>query len=378
MVQAGVADYDVASWNALAAPAKHAAGGDRPLECRRQRGAEDARGARAGCWRWACARRAARRSSCRRCWPARSATGARSSAPRRSSPSDAAGPGMDLKQLEYFVQVAEFGSFTLSSRFLRVAQPALSRQVRALEVELRQTLFERNGRGVTLTEPGKRLLEHARGILQQVQRARLDLEQQRGAVSGRLVIGLPPSVSRTLTGPLVRAFRERFPARQLRRGRGPVRPPDGMAGGRAGWISAWSTAARAPASIELVPLRVEPMYLVGARPAKAGARLVGAPVSAGAGGGHRAGDPAAAAFDPHAARFGAGRCRPEGARGAGDRKRAHHPGPGAARRLPCGADAERHPPQRQRERASRCGRSASRGWPPRCAWRPRRSARPAR
>jgi LysR family nitrogen assimilation transcriptional regulator len=69
---------------------------------------------------------------------------------------------MDLKQLEYFVHVAEFGSFTLSSRFLRVAQPALSRQVRALEVELRQTLFQRNGRGVTLTEPGRRLLDHAR------------------------------------------------------------------------------------------------------------------------------------------------------------------------------------------------------------------------
>lgn len=58
---------------------------------------------------------------------------------------------MDLKQLEYFVQVAEFGSFTLASRFLSIAQPALSRQVRALEVELRQTLFQRTGRGVTLT-----------------------------------------------------------------------------------------------------------------------------------------------------------------------------------------------------------------------------------
>jgi LysR family nitrogen assimilation transcriptional regulator len=185
---------------------------------------------------------------------------------------------MDLKQLEYFVQVAEFGSFTLSSRFLRVAQPALSRQVRALEVELRQTLFERNGRGVTLTEPGKRLLEHARGILQQVQRARLDLEQQRGAVTGRLVIGLPPSVSRTLTGPLVRAFRERFPQASF-----------GVVEGLSDHLMEWLAVGRvdfclvysgtAPASIELVPLRVEPMYLVGARPAKAGARLVGAPVA---------------------------------------------------------------------------------------------------
>lgn len=181
---------------------------------------------------------------------------------------------MDLKQLEYFVHVAEFGSFTSSSRFLRVAQPALSRQVRALEVELRQTLFQRNGRGVTLTEPGKRLLEHARGILQQVQRARHDLEQQRGAVSGRVVIGLPPSVSRTLTGPLVRAFRERFPGASF-----------GVAEGLSDHLLEWLAVGRvdfalvysgsAPASIDLQPLRVEPMYLVGARPERAGAGLLG-------------------------------------------------------------------------------------------------------
>ena len=185
---------------------------------------------------------------------------------------------MDLKQLEYFVQVAEFGSFTLSSRFLRVAQPALSRQVRALEVELRQTLFVRNGRGVTLTEPGKRLLEHARGILQQVQRARLDLEQQRGAVSGRLVIGLPPSVSRTLTGPLVRAFRQRFPAASF----GVVEALsdhllERLAVGRVDFCLVYSGTA--PASIELAPLRLEPMYLVGARPSRPGARLVATPVA---------------------------------------------------------------------------------------------------
>ena len=185
---------------------------------------------------------------------------------------------MDLKQLEYFVQVAEFGSFTLSSRFLRVAQPALSRQVRALEVELRQTLFTRTGRGVTLTEAGKRLLEHARGIAQQVERARLDLEQQRGAVSGRLVIGLPPSVSRTLAGPLVRAFRERFPVASF----GVVEALsdhllERLAVGRVDFCLVYSGTA--PASIELAPLRLEPMYLVGARPAKDGAKLVGTAVT---------------------------------------------------------------------------------------------------
>ena len=181
---------------------------------------------------------------------------------------------MDLKQLEYFVHVAEFGSFTLSSRFLRVAQPALSRQVRALEVELRQTLFARNGRGVTLTEAGKRLLEHARGILQQVQRARLDLEQQRGALAGRLVIGLPPSVSRTLTGPLVRAFRERFPEASFGIVEGlSDHLMERLAVGRVDFALVYS--ATPSAAIDLAPLLVEPMYLVGARPAKAGAKLIG-------------------------------------------------------------------------------------------------------
>lgn len=185
---------------------------------------------------------------------------------------------MDLKQLEYFVQVAEFGSFTLSSRYLHVAQPALSRQVRALEVELRQALFQRTGRGVKLTEAGKRLLEHARGILQQVRRAQLDLEPQRDAATGRLVIGLPPSVSRTLTGPLVRSFRERFPDASF-----------GVVEGLSDHLLQWLAVGRvdfalvysgvSQSGIELTALRVEPIYLVGARPGAARDRLVGAPAS---------------------------------------------------------------------------------------------------
>jgi len=121
---------------------------------------------------------------------------------------------MDLKRLTYFVHAAELGSFTRASSFLQVAQPALSRQVRSLEVELRQPLLERIGRSVTLTEPGKRLLAHAQSILR-VERARHDLEDQRGAEACRLAIALPPSVGRTLTEPLMAAFRERLPKAAL-------------------------------------------------------------------------------------------------------------------------------------------------------------------
>ncbi|KAB2968947.1 LysR substrate-binding domain-containing protein [Zoogloea sp.] len=122
---------------------------------------------------------------------------------------------MDLKQLEYFVRVAELGSFTRASIALDIAQPALSRQVRLLEVELRQNLLVRNGRGVATTDAGKVLLEHARGILYQVDRAREEMARLRGAPVGRVALGLPPSLSKVLTVPLTRAFRARMPDASL-------------------------------------------------------------------------------------------------------------------------------------------------------------------
>ena len=122
---------------------------------------------------------------------------------------------MDLRQLEYFVRVAELGSFTRASIALGVAQPALSRQVRLLEVELRQNLLVRNGRGASPTEAGKLLLEHGRGILHQVQRAREELGAARGALVGHVSIGLPPSLSRLITVPLTHAFRAAMPQAQL-------------------------------------------------------------------------------------------------------------------------------------------------------------------
>ena len=122
---------------------------------------------------------------------------------------------MDLKQLEYFVRVAELGSFTRASIALDVAQPALSRQIRLLEVELRQNLLIRNGRGAQPTEAGNLLLKHGRGILHQVELAREELGAVRGALTGRVSIGLPPSLSRLIAVPLTHAFRQQLPQAQL-------------------------------------------------------------------------------------------------------------------------------------------------------------------
>jgi LysR family nitrogen assimilation transcriptional regulator len=122
---------------------------------------------------------------------------------------------MDLKQLEYFVRVAELGSFTRAAMVLDVAQPALSRQVRLLEVELRQNLLTRNGRGAAPTEAGTLLLQHGRGILNQVALAREELGAARSSLAGRVSIGLPPSLSKLITVPLTLAMRKALPKAQL-------------------------------------------------------------------------------------------------------------------------------------------------------------------
>jgi LysR family nitrogen assimilation transcriptional regulator len=122
---------------------------------------------------------------------------------------------MDLKQLEYFVRVAELGSFTRAAQVLGIAQPALSRQVRLLEVELRQNLLVRNGRGASPTEAGQLLLEHGRGILHQVARAQEEMSRARTGLAGRVALGLPPSVARVMAVPLTRAFREQLPQARL-------------------------------------------------------------------------------------------------------------------------------------------------------------------
>ena len=185
---------------------------------------------------------------------------------------------MTLKQLEYFVHVALLGSFTRAADHLRIAQPALSRQVRQLEVELRQNLLTRNGRGVALTDAGRRLLEHGRGILHQVARAREDLEEMRGAPVGHVTLGVPPTVGRLITASLVDEFRKRFPKATL-----------GIVEGLSVNVTEWLVSGRIDIglvynptpmpSIETKPLVSEPLYLIGPARSRPAGRSIGRPVS---------------------------------------------------------------------------------------------------
>jgi LysR family transcriptional regulator, nitrogen assimilation regulatory protein len=172
---------------------------------------------------------------------------------------------MDLKQLEYFVRVAELGSFTRAAIELDVAQPALSRQVRLLEVELRQNLLVRNGRGALPTEAGTLLLEHGRGILHQVERAKADLDRLRGGLAGHVAVGLPNSLARLLTVPLTRAFREQLPDARLSISEGlSSMLQESLAKGRLDIAVLYN--AQPSRELDVTPLLEEALLLVQARP----------------------------------------------------------------------------------------------------------------
>jgi len=88
---------------------------------------------------------------------------------------------VDLRQLRYFVAVAEAGSLTRAAGELHIAQQSLSEQIRALEAQLGAPLFERSSRGVNLTDVGTVLLREARPLLAQAERT---LETTRRAARG--------------------------------------------------------------------------------------------------------------------------------------------------------------------------------------------------
>jgi LysR family transcriptional regulator, nitrogen assimilation regulatory protein len=184
---------------------------------------------------------------------------------------------VNLRQLESFVRVAELGSFSKAARVLDIAQPALSRQVRLLETDLRETLLLRNGRGVALTPAGRRLFEHGVLILQQVAQAREDLGAQRDAPVGQVTIGLPPSIGRRLTLPLIEAFRSELPHARVTIVEGLSRDiAEWIAGGRADLGLLYNPEPAA--ALEITPLLREPMCLV--QPAAARGRKPAAPTVA--------------------------------------------------------------------------------------------------
>ncbi len=118
---------------------------------------------------------------------------------------------MNVRQLQYFLQIAELRSFTRAANVLHIAQPALSRQIRALEEELGTALFHRFERGVTLTESGLLLRERAATILLDLERLRDDIAARGADPRGEVSLGMPPSMREMITVPLAAELRSRHP-----------------------------------------------------------------------------------------------------------------------------------------------------------------------
>lgn len=123
---------------------------------------------------------------------------------------------MELKQLEYFLSVAESGSLSKASSVLGIVQPALSRQIRQLERDVGVQLFYRHGRGVRLTEEGSQFLAIVSPLVSELEQAKVDLRASAGTPAGDISFGMPPSISAVIGAPLVLEFHHRYPQVRLR------------------------------------------------------------------------------------------------------------------------------------------------------------------
>ena len=141
---------------------------------------------------------------------------------------------MELRHLRYFLAVAETLSFRRAAERLRVAQPALSKQIRDLEHAIGVRLFDRNTAGVALTDAGAVMLDEVREVLERVEMAAAAAREAAAGRGGRLTIGNVGALSATFLSPALSAFRTRFPGVEVN-----LRDlglPDQLGGLRAGAI----------------------------------------------------------------------------------------------------------------------------------------------
>ncbi|MDA7418624.1 LysR substrate-binding domain-containing protein [Xenophilus arseniciresistens] len=171
---------------------------------------------------------------------------------------------MNLDQLLHFARVAEYGSFTRAALSLDMSQPAISRSIRQLEVELRRNLFHRHGRGIHLTDEGHRLRALVAKIFEQVDEARDIFTGDSSRLTGRVTVGLPPTLGRILAVPLVQAFQAEFPLARLSIVEGLSRVlVDRMLGDRVDIALLYDPPPSS--SLQVQPLCTQSLYLLSAR-----------------------------------------------------------------------------------------------------------------
>jgi LysR family hydrogen peroxide-inducible transcriptional activator len=118
---------------------------------------------------------------------------------------------MEVHQLRYFCAVAETGSFTRAAEREQVAQPSLSQQIMKLEEELGVRLFDRLGRTVRLTDPGKVFLPRARAILAELRAAKDEVAERQATVSGAVCVGVIPTIAPYFLPSRIAVFSRKYP-----------------------------------------------------------------------------------------------------------------------------------------------------------------------
>lgn len=170
---------------------------------------------------------------------------------------------MELRQLQYFVAVADEGHFTRAAERLLIAQPAVSQQVRRLEAELGEPLFDRDRRHVRLTAAGRTLLPHARAALAAADRAKAAVRSLSGLLSGQLTVGAFEGVSERLLAAALSQFRRAHPAVEVRAKEDYA--ADLLAAVRRGELDAAITGlpdtARPPSGVTVTEMASEPLVV---------------------------------------------------------------------------------------------------------------------
>lgn len=171
---------------------------------------------------------------------------------------------MELRQLTYFLAVAETNSISRASAVLGIAQSALSRQIRFLEKELSTQLFYRHGRGVQLTQEGTRFQASVSPAVRELLQAKSEVMTTREVPAGAITLGMPGSISAVIGARVVEAFRRSYPQVKLH-------VLDGFSGHITEWLVdgrldlAVINSARRPPHLQMDPLLTVDLYFVSPR-----------------------------------------------------------------------------------------------------------------
>lgn len=150
---------------------------------------------------------------------------------------------LNARQVTCFVSVARAGSFSRAALSLGVSQPALTKQIKLIEDQLRLRVFERTGRGVRLTPAGETLLEFAGEIADRFEQLEQAIWRLRGAPSGAAALATTPLVAHIVTSPVALAVRAELPHVQLR-------VMEGYGAGVAQWVA----EGRVDIAVSYIPL----------------------------------------------------------------------------------------------------------------------------